>query len=70
MELVDKDYFLGQELTACDVQLLFPLQGLQVAGVLNDSFPRLTQWLARLKEREAYKATAAKYPEPNMQIFL
>lgn len=70
-ELGEKPYFVGNELSAADVMMLFPLDGLVAADLLTSSaFPHLTQWLARLRGREAYKRTAGKCPEPNMKMFL
>ena len=53
-ELGDKPWFLGDELSAADIQLSFVPQ---VAKMLYglDKFPKLKGFLARVYERPAWK---------------
>ena len=52
--LNDQAYFAGTEFTACDVQMTFALEGANASKALAD-FPNLTDYLARMQARPAYK---------------
>ncbi|HEU4731273.1 MAG TPA: glutathione S-transferase, partial [Kofleriaceae bacterium] len=47
-------WFAGDAFTAADVQMSFPLEG-AVARVGRGISPRLTEWLARIQARPAYR---------------
>lgn len=55
-ELASRPWFAGDEITAADIQMSFPLEAAQARGGLDASYPRLTAWLARIHERPAYRA--------------
>ena len=53
--LEGRDYFLGNDLTAADVQLSFAVEVANVQGQLG-KFGTLQGFLERIKARPAYKA--------------
>jgi glutathione S-transferase len=53
-ELGDRDYFVGDELTAADIQLSFPIQAARMLYTL-EKFPKLAAFLARVQARPAYR---------------
>ena len=52
-----KDYLLGGEFSAADVMMGFTLMAARALGVLDQAYPRLGQYLARLEARPAFKAS-------------
>jgi glutathione S-transferase len=54
-ELVDRPWFAGAEFTAADVQMSFPLEAARLRGGLDESRPRLMDFLARIHARPAYR---------------
>jgi glutathione S-transferase len=53
-ELGDRDYFVGDELTAADIQLSFPIQAARMLYTL-EKFPKLAAFLTRIQARPAYR---------------
>jgi glutathione S-transferase len=53
-ELAHSDFFVGNELTAADVNLSFPIQAARLLHGL-DQFPNLARFLDRMHARPAYK---------------
>ena len=54
-ELGKGAWFVGDEFTAADVQLSFPIEAAAARGGLNASRPRLMDFLQRIHARPAYK---------------
>jgi glutathione S-transferase len=52
--LQNRDYFVGDGLTAADVHLTFPIQAARLLYGLED-FPRLAAFLDRVQARPAYQ---------------
>lgn len=52
-------YLLGEAFSAADIMLGFTLVAARVVGVLDDRFPRLAAYLARLQARPAFQKAAA-----------
>ncbi|MBV1887022.1 MAG: glutathione S-transferase family protein [Parvibaculaceae bacterium] len=52
--LANQPYFAGSEFTACDVQITFALEAASANNALAD-FPNLSDYLARMQARPAYK---------------
>jgi glutathione S-transferase len=48
-------WFAGEEFTAADVQMSFPLEAAKSRAGLNASRPRLTAFLDRIHARDAYQ---------------
>jgi glutathione S-transferase len=54
-ELAERDWFAGDEFSAADVQMSFPLEAAAARGGLDARRPRLMAWLARIHARPAYQ---------------
>lgn len=59
-ELAGRDWFAGDEFTAADVMMSFPLEAARHRAGLGDSRPNLTDWLERIHARPAYGAALKK----------
>jgi glutathione S-transferase len=53
-ELGDSPWFAGDEMTAADLQMSFPVQGAAARAGLDASRPRLMAWLDRIQSRPAW----------------
>jgi glutathione S-transferase len=58
-ELGEAPWFLGEGLSAADIQMSFPLQAAAARGGLDSRYPRLQAWLARVEARPAYQRALA-----------
>lgn len=54
-ELASRPWFAGQDFTAADIQMSFPLEAAAARAGLNASRPRLMDWLERIHARPAYQ---------------
>jgi glutathione S-transferase len=54
-EIARDGWFAGREFTAADVQMSFPLEAAASRGGLNQSRPRLMEYLQRIHARPAYQ---------------
>ncbi|MEO6799599.1 MAG: glutathione S-transferase [Rhodanobacter sp.] len=54
-ELGARDWFVGDSLSAADIQLSFPLEAFAAVGGLGDSYPGLQGFLERIHARPAYR---------------
>jgi len=54
-ELAARPWFAGDEFTAADVQMSFPLEAAAARGVVDAGRPHLTAFLARIHARPAYQ---------------
>lgn len=63
-ELQGRDWFAGNEFTAADIQMSYPLEAAQARAVITaETHPRLAAWLTSIHARPAYaKALAAGGP--------
>jgi glutathione S-transferase len=55
-ELATRDWFVGDDFTAADVMMSFPLEAARGRAGLDASRPRLIGWLDRIHARPAYQA--------------
>ena len=55
-ELQSRPWFTGGTFTAADVQMSFPIEVAAIRGGLDASFPKLTDFLARIHARPTYQA--------------
>jgi glutathione S-transferase len=55
-ELGTRDWFAGDQFTAADIMMSFPVEGSRSRGGLGDNRPNLTDWLERIHARPAYGA--------------
>jgi glutathione S-transferase len=53
-----KDHLLGAEFSAADVMMGFTLIAARMLGVLDDRYPNITRYVARLEARPAFRAAA------------
>ena len=53
-ELADRPWFAGEDFTAADVMMSFPLEAARQRGGLDESRPNLLDWLERIHARPAY----------------
>jgi len=53
-ELANHDYFVGDDLTAADINLTFVIQAAKMLYTL-EKFPRLAAFLTRVQARPAYR---------------
>ncbi len=49
------DYLVGNEFTAADIMMGFTLVAARMLGVLDDGYPKLQAYLARLQARPAFQ---------------
>lgn len=59
-ELASRDWFAGEEFTAADVMMSFPIELCRSRAGLDRSRPHLIDWLARIHARPAYAAALQK----------
>ena len=59
-ELAERDWFAGEELTAADVMMSFPLEASRHRAGLDESRPNLIDWLERIHARPAYGTALRK----------
>jgi glutathione S-transferase len=55
-ELASRDWFAGDEFSAADVMMSFPLEASRRRAGLDDAYPHLIDWLERIHARPAYAA--------------
>lgn len=54
-ELSEREWFAGDELTAADIMMSFPLEAASARGSLETSHPRLARFVQRIHARDAYE---------------
>src|SRR5260221_3886217 len=54
-ELAKAAWFAGDEFSAADIQMSFPIEAMASRGGLSASRPKLWQYLSRIHERPAYQ---------------
>ena len=59
-ELATRPWFAGDEMTAADIMMSFPLEAARSRGGLNGSRPHTIAWLEKVHARPAYQAALAK----------
>lgn len=59
-ELAQRPWFAGEEFSAADVQMSFPLEAAAARVGLDERYPRLQDWLERIHARPAYHRALAK----------
>jgi glutathione S-transferase len=55
-ELNRSAWFAGNEFTAADIQMSFPIEAATARAGLDGSRPKLMEFLHRIHAREAYRA--------------
>lgn len=59
-ELAQRSWFAGEDLTAADVMMSFPLEAARARGGLDATRPRTIAWLDRIHARPAYQRALEK----------
>ena len=59
-ELASRPWFAGDEITAADIMMSFPLEAARARGGLNESRPATMAWLAKIHARPAYQTALEK----------
>ena len=59
-EIATRDWIAGDEFTAADIMMSFPLEASRSRGGLDESRPHLIDWLERIHARPAYGEALAK----------
>ena len=59
-ELSQRPWFAGADFTAADIMMSFPLEAARSRAGLDESRPRIIDWLERIHARPAYGAALAK----------
>jgi glutathione S-transferase len=59
-ELSSREWFAGDDFTAADIQMSFPVEAAAARGGLGEGQPRLLDYLARIHGRDAYQRALAK----------
>lgn len=59
-ELSRRPWFAGEEFTAADIQMSFPLEAAAVRGGLDARYPKLQDFLERIHTRPAYQRAIEK----------
>lgn len=63
-ELASRPFFCGESFTAADIQMSYPLEGAEGRAGLDDRYPNLQGFLARVRERDAYKKAIERGGSP------
>ena len=59
-ELADRAWFAGDDFTAADIMMSFPLEASRARGGLDEGRPNLMDWLERIHARPAYGEALAR----------
>ena len=60
-ELAQRPWFAGEEFSAADIQMSFPLEAARSrAGISRATHPHIFQWVDKIHARPAYQAALAK----------
>jgi glutathione S-transferase len=59
-ELAQRPWFAGDEMTAADVMMIFPIEAARSRAGLDASRPATIAWLAKVHARPAYQTALAK----------
>jgi glutathione S-transferase len=59
-ELAQRPWFAGEEMTAADIMMSFPLEAARSRAGLDASRPATIAWLGKVHARPAYQAALAK----------
>lgn len=67
-ELAERDYFAGDVFTAADIQMSFPLEGLTTGDRWSKKYPRVVEYLDRMRSRLAYKRAVERGGELSLDM--
>ena len=52
--LAENEWFAGDEISAADIQMSFPLEAALAQGTIDEAFPAINAYVARFQARDAY----------------
>ncbi len=58
--LQQQAWFAGEQFTAADIQLSFPIEAAHARGSLDDNYPKLKSFIDRIHQRPAYQRAVEK----------
>ncbi len=58
--LAKNTWFLGDSLSAADIQMSFPLEASVARGIVGSNRPHITAWVDRVHARPAYQQALKK----------
>ena len=58
--LAKNTWFLGDKLSAADIQMSFPLEASVARGIVGENRPYITGWVKRVHARPAYQKALEK----------
>ncbi|KAK4058541.1 hypothetical protein OIO90_000703 [Microbotryomycetes sp. JL221] len=67
-QLAGKEFFVGDKLTGADIMMVFPIEGVDGAGKL-DEFPHIKTWFEKIRQRPAYQRAEEKGGKNDMSGF-
>ncbi|QWT19144.1 glutathione S-transferase [Bacillus sp. NP157] len=59
-EIGKTGWFAGDDFTAADIQMSFPMEAASARGGLDGTYPKLLAWLGKIHARPAYQAALAR----------
>jgi glutathione S-transferase len=59
-ELSKRDWFVGDQISAADIQMSFPLEAAAARGGLDQRYPKLAAYLSKIRARPAYQRAIDK----------
>jgi glutathione S-transferase len=60
-ELASRRFCAGDEFTAADIQLSFPIEATVARGSADDRYPAIRAYLARIRDRDAHRRTVERW---------
>lgn len=52
--LSQREWFVGESISAADIQMSFPLEAARARGVVGERYPRISAYIDRYQQRPAY----------------
>lgn len=68
--LSQNPFLLGSELSAADLMIYFPVEGLVASKNIEQEYPATAAWFKKCSERPAFKRAEEKGGKNDMKVFL
>jgi len=69
-DLGEANWFGGENLTAADISMCYPMESMRANGIVNDSHPNCLAWLERVDVSESYQLAKKKDGKSNIVFSL